>query len=415
MTANQKPYHNRVLLSKRWSKFLTNLLQLSTRLSLQQNLRLGEWFLIAVDLVLNVLNGGYRVPFNIVLQALSFYAVFGLLSCFIPVNGPLWQRRGYVALNMLLVIGTSVTPVPINLLLSWAIVKTCFLLELREVITVIILTGIAYALGSIWGLPNMYAMINDRTINDLLTPQALILSNVTFFLSGSIFSLLLSVMILVERRSRQQAETLAKEVEILSAHLERTRIARDIHDSLGHSLTTLGVQLEVAQKLRSRQPDQSFQALDTAKTLLDQCLEEVRQAIHTIQQSNFNFDQALSILVNQVKQNQSLHIDTDIKLPLLPVSIQYQIYCILCEGLTNVQRHANASHVMLQTQTTPDTIQIILADNGKGFDPTQITLGFGLQSMQERVQSLTGKLTIQSVIGHGTTLHITIHRRFEFC
>jgi signal transduction histidine kinase len=217
-------------------------------------------------------------------------------------------------------------------------------------------------------------------------------------------------MILAERKSRQQAETLAKEVEILSAHLERTRIARDIHDSLGHSLTTLGVQLEVAQKLRSRQPDQSFQALDTAKILLDQCLEEVRQAIHTIQQSNFNFDQALSILINQVKQNQSLNIETDINLPLLPISIQYQIYCIVREGLTNIQRHANASHVTLQAQTTPDNIQIILTDNGKGFDPTQITLGFGLQSMQERVQSLTGKLTIQSALGHGTTLHIKIHR-----
>jgi signal transduction histidine kinase len=410
MAVSQKPHHNRVSLSKRWSKFLANLLQLPTRLSLQQNLRLGEWFLIAVDVSLNLLNTTYRVSLSLAIQAILFYAAFGLLSCFIPVNRPLWQRRGYVALNMMLVIGTSITPVPINLLLSWTIVKTCFLLEFKEVIIVVILSGIAYALGTGLGLPNMYALVNDQTINDFLTPQALILGNLTFFLSGSIFSLLLSLMILAERKSRQQAETLAKEVEILSAHLERTRIARDIHDSLGHSLTTLGVQLEVAQKLRSRQPDQSFQALDTAKTLLDQCLEEVRQAIHTIQQSNFNFDQALSILINQVKQNQSLHIETDINLPLLSISIQYQIYCIVREGLTNVQRHANASHVMLQAQTTPDTIQIILTDNGKGFDPTQITLGFGLQCMQERVQSLTGKLVIQSAIGHGTTLHITIHR-----
>jgi signal transduction histidine kinase len=410
MAVSQKPHRHRVSLSKRWSKFLANLLQLPTRLSLQQNLRLGEWFLIAVDVSLNLLNTTYRVSLSLAIQAILFYAAFGLLSCFIPVNRPLWQRRGYVALNMMLVIGTSITPVPINLLLSWAIVKTCFLLEFKEVIIVVILSGIAYALGTGLGLPNMYALVNDQTINDFLTPQALILGNVTFFLSGSIFSLLLSLMILAERKSRQQAETLAKEVEILSAHLERTRIARDIHDSLGHSLTTLGVQLEVAQKLRSRQPDQSFQALDTAKTLLDQCLEEVRQAIHTIQQSNFNFDHALSILINQVKQNQSLHIETDVKLPLLPVSIQYQIYCILREGLTNVQRHANASHVVLQTQTTADTIQIILTDNGEGFDPAQITLGFGLQSMQERVQSLTGKLMIQSALGHGTTLHITIHR-----
>jgi signal transduction histidine kinase len=410
MAVSQKPHRHRVSLSKRWSKFLANLLQLPTRLSLQQNLRLGEWFLIAVDVSLNLLNTTYRVSLSLAIQAILFYAAFGLLSCFIPVNRPLWQRRGYVALNMMLVIGTSITPVPINLLLSWAIVKTCFLLEFKEVIIVVILSGIAYALGTGLGLPNMYALVNDQTINDFLSPQALILGNLTFFLSGSIFSLLLSLMILAERKSRQQAETLAKEVEILSAHLERTRIARDIHDSLGHSLTTLGVQLEVAQKLRSRQPDQSFQALDTAKILLDQCLEEVRQAIHTIQQSNFNFDQALSILINQVKQNQSLNIETDINLPLLPISIQYQIYCIVREGLTNIQRHANASHVTLQAQTTPDNIQIILTDNGKGFDPTQITLGFGLQSMQERVQSLTGKLTIQSALGHGTTLHIKIHR-----
>jgi signal transduction histidine kinase len=387
------------------------MIQRLKRLSLKQNLCLGEWFLIVVDFSMGLLNSGmHSVSQTFLLQAIALYAAFGLLSCFIPIDRPIQQRRLYVLVNMLLVVGSSITSSPVNLLLSWTIVKTCFLLELKEVIIAVLLTGVAYGIGSVIGLPNLYALINDRTIDDFLTPQSLIISNISFFLSGSIFSLLLSLMILAERKSRQQAETLAKEVEILSANLERARIARDIHDSLGHSLATLGVQLELAQKLRSRHPAQSSQAVDTAKQLLDQCLEDVREAIHTIHQSNFNFDQALALLIQQVKQNQSLRVRADPQFPLLPVVCQYQLFCILKEGFTNIQKHANASQVTLSTQTTSERVQIALTDNGQGFDPNQVKIGFGLQSMQERVQSLPGKFMIQSTPGQGTTLHITLYR-----
>ena len=103
--------------------------------------------------------------------------------------------------------------------------------------------------------------------------------------------LLLSFAVIAERKSRQKAEFLAKEVEALAATLERTRIARDIHDSLGHTLTTLDIQLEVAQTLRQRAPEQALQALDTAKLLASQCLADVRRAVQTMRQTNFNLNQ----------------------------------------------------------------------------------------------------------------------------
>jgi signal transduction histidine kinase len=377
-----------------------------TRLSLGRKLCLG-----AIDLCMGLINSEmYYVSQGFIFQAITLYAAFGILSFFIPIDRPIQQRRLYVAINMLLVIGSSITASPINLLLSWAIVKTCFLLELKEVIWVVVLAGAAYTLSSILSLPSLYALINNRTIEDFLTPQSLVLSNMSFFLSSSIFSLLLSLMILAERKSRQQAERLAKEVEILSANLERTRIARDIHDSLGHSLTTLGVQLELAQKLRSRQPESADHAVNTAKQLLDQCLNDVRDAIHTIHHSNFNFEQALATLIRQVAQNRSLQIQTEAQFPVLSLSSQYQLYCVLREGFTNIQKHANASQIRLFTQITPEAVKIVLADDGQGFDFAHVKLGFGLQSMQERVQSLLGELIIHSTPGQGTTLHITLYR-----
>jgi len=215
-------------------------------------------------------------------------------------------------------------------------------------------------------------------------------------------------VIIAEQKSRQKAEVLTQQVETLAATLERTRIAREIHDSLGHSLTTLDVQLELAQKLYQRDPIQAAKSLDIAKDLTNQCLSEVRRSVQTMRQTNFNLNEALSTLVEQVGRNQAFVIQLDVKLPQLPVQTSHQLYCIVQEGLTNIQKHASATVVSLKGYQTSNAIILKLTDNGQGFEVSAPHTGFGLRGMQERVHILGGELKIKSSLDEGTQIQARI-------
>lgn len=230
------------------------------------------------------------------------------------------------------------------------------------------------------------------------------------YLAVSVFVISFSSVVSAEYKSRKKAEALAEQVEILAADLERTRIARDIHDSLGHTLTNLDIQLAVAQKLRDRDPQKAFQALDTAKILSSQCIEDVSHAVKTMRDSNFDLDRALSNLIEQIRSDRALHIHWEIDLPQLPIATSHQIYCVVKEGLINIQKHAHASSVYFESKFTSQEIILQLEDDGIGFDLTASNFGSGLKGMTERVQGLGGKLNIGSSPNQGTQILVVIPR-----
>jgi signal transduction histidine kinase len=325
-----------------------------------------DWFLIGVELLLGFLNGAYTYSTEATLVGLGYFVMFAVLAYFIPLQGTLLQRRLYVLINILLLLSTTVVvvTVPTDLIFFFAVVKTCFLLDLPEVILILFLAGGAFVLGNIVSLPLWYGFIEKRGgIEYFLKPENMILSSISSYLSVCVFSVLLSGMILSERRSRNRAEALAREVETLSINLERARISRDLHDSLGHSLTTLGVQLEVAQKLRHQHPEKALQAIDTAKTLADDCLQAVRQSVQTLRPANFSLEKALESLLIKMREVNRFLLKTQISLPLLPIGVQDQVYCMIQEGFTNIQKHAQASYVELQIWHTPDALHLMLKDN----------------------------------------------------
>ncbi|MDY6897696.1 MAG: sensor histidine kinase [Cyanobacteriota bacterium] len=246
----------------------------------------------------------------------------------------------------------------------------------------------------------------------LLTLERMIPANVVpslgiYFIS-CVFVIMFCNLAIAEQKSRKKAEKLAQEVEALASKLERNRIARDIHDSLGHTLTTLDVQLELANTLAKRQPENALQALDTCKQLSSQCLVEVRRAVRTMRESTFDLSEALKTLVEQVRKNRSLDIYMEIKLPNLPLQTAHQLYCITKEGLTNIQKHADASKVTLKGETKFNNIVLEIVDDGKGFNPDSSHAGFGLKGMQERVDVLAGEMIIKSGKTKGTCIQVLI-------
>jgi signal transduction histidine kinase len=229
------------------------------------------------------------------------------------------------------------------------------------------------------------------------SPRSVILGVLSSYIGSSVLCIILSIILLSERQSRMRAENLSKEVETLSASLERSRIARDIHDSLGHLLTTLDIHLEVAQKLRDRDPNQSIDALDTAKQLSTQCLREVRNAVQSIRGTEFDLNQSLMALADRMSLTLQMHVDCHF--PSLPLQMSHQIYCIVQEALTNVQKHAQATQVRLCGYADEQAIVLSIEDNGIGFEINAPRLGFGLRGIEERTQLMGGQLMLNAESG----------------
>jgi signal transduction histidine kinase len=353
-----------------------------------------------------------QVAPNIFLKVVAFNLVFFLLSFSFPVRYPLWQRRVYVGTEIALIVIAQMMWVDLRILLYFILIKSCFLLSRREVIFAVILAGAGYLFGVIWAIPSVIqSSIEAMQLQNwkgLYKPQVIFFEVLIEYVGISLFVVLLGFVIVAEQRSRQHAEYLAREVETLATSLERSRIAREIHDSLGHILTTLSIQLELAQEMWQRDPERSLQALQNAQRLASECLDEVRRAVKTVRQKDLNLNEALHKLIQQVEQNQSIAVDADIHLPQLPLQINHQLYCIVQEGFLNIQKHAQATRIKLRAYIDSDMIFLEIEDNGKGFQLTLPHAGYGLQGMTERTHLLGGNLEIQSTPEHGTHIQVKV-------
>ncbi|MEO1402321.1 MAG: sensor histidine kinase [Cyanobacteria bacterium J06635_1] len=393
--------------------------------SIPKTLRYVEWaflFVVILRMLLLFLNKplGYE-PDTGDYIGFSVLGLLTLLSFVFPLHRRMGQRQGYVLLEIvLLLISRWFTDWGLDPFLYLVLVKSCFLLRRRDVIFTTIAAGLAWQISLAQRLYHQFSMpienIREQFEASLEAPTPLlvldmIINSTTIYIIMSLLIILLCWTVLAERKSRQQATALSQEVEVLAADLERTRIARDIHDSLGHTLTTLDVQLEVAQTLHTQEPERALQALNRAKSLSRQSLQEVRRAVSTMRHGHFDLSTALTSLVEQIQQTQtpqSLTIATQINLPNLPLQASQQLFLIIKEGLTNIQKHSQASVVKLWAQTTSEGIAVGLSDNGIGFSPEETTPGFGLRGMRERVQLLKGQMTIHSATGKGTLIQVTI-------
>lgn len=203
----------------------------------------------------------------------------------------------------------------------------------------------------------------------------------------------------------KQEQILNQRIESMATIEERNRIARDIHDSLGHSLVALNIQMETAITLWQQDPNQAYTLLVEAKQLGSLALQAVRQSV-----AQMRFDplqgQTLEIALSAL--NQEFHHTTGI-LPECCIDLSQTLshplntvlYRIVQEGLTNICKYAEATVVKIHIHSTPSDLLLVLEDNGKGFRMDESRIGYGLQGMHERTTALGGKLEIMSEPGAG--------------
>ncbi len=207
------------------------------------------------------------------------------------------------------------------------------------------------------------------------------------------------------RRALAQERELNQRIEEMTALEERNRIARDIHDSLGHSLVGLNIQMETALKLWNVDLDRAYEFLFEAKQLGSEALNAVRKSVAHIRPDPLQgqlLEKAIAALTQDFHHITGIAPECYIDLSLpFSNSVNTVVYRIVQEGLTNISKHADATAIQLQIQTTPTELSLTLQDNGRGFCIDGNQTGFGLQGVRERVLAVGGQLEITSELGNG--------------
>ncbi|GAB7046386.1 sensor histidine kinase [Catenuloplanes indicus] len=233
-------------------------------------------------------------------------------------------------------------------------------------------------------------------------------SDLLMFLIGLALTLVTAAVADDRRRGRERAEALVgelraaqRQVAELSAAAERHRLARDIHDSVGHHLTAISVQLAKAEAFRARDPVVAHRAVADARAATTRALQEVRESVGTLRTGTFSLVAAVETLAGGLT-------GTGLRVAVTRDGSEIgharptleALYRVTQEALTNACRHAGADQVRVALRFD-DAVTVEVTDNGRGFT-VGTAEGGGLRGMRERLAALGGEVRIESAPGRGT-------------
>jgi signal transduction histidine kinase len=220
-------------------------------------------------------------------------------------------------------------------------------------------------------------------------------------------------------QKNKQLEEYAQQVETLAVVEERNRMSREMHDTLGHRLTSSAVQLEAAQRLLPGQSERVTNMLGEVRQEVRQALTELRQTVGRLREpveTELDLPQALQRMVERFQSASGMQVR--LELPHEPCTMspaqRLALYRAAQEGLTNIQRHAQAAEACLRLDCSPEEVFLELHDNGRGLpmDGLETTLGFGLRGLQERAAALGGEARLENAPEGGAVLSIRLPRSF---
>jgi signal transduction histidine kinase len=211
------------------------------------------------------------------------------------------------------------------------------------------------------------------------------------------------------QEAHRKLQDYAGRVEELAAVEERNRLAREMHDTLGHRLTVAAVQLEAAQRLCSGDPERSAALVGTVREQVREALAELRRTVSALRapiEEDLQLRTALKRLVAHFEEATGLAVQQVVPddLPDLPPTHRLALYRAAQEALTNVQRHAEANQVWLVLSATDAAISLLVSDDGRGVTLTGEQEGYGLEGLRERARQLGGELHLDARRGGGTQL-----------
>lgn len=198
----------------------------------------------------------------------------------------------------------------------------------------------------------------------------------------------------LEARNRDLADRQDYEVE-LATLAERTRIAREIHDNVGHQLTRASLQTEALRVVHANEPGVAADFADVKRTV-DEALQLVRASVHALNDNATNLSVQLERIVEGVRSDSGPQIELEVLAEHAPANVANCFAAVLREALSNAMRHAHAKTITVRYMEHPSFYQLIVTDDGTGATQASsrgAAVGMGLASMRERVEALGGTFT----------------------
>lgn len=217
--------------------------------------------------------------------------------------------------------------------------------------------------------------------------------------------------------ANQQLRELAAVREELGASQERARIARELHDTLAHTLSGLSIQLEGADACWEHDPERARTIVRQAQAVVRAGLQETRRALRALRAGPVEQHGLVAALrqlatASAAAANLRLELALAPELPALLPAVEQCVYRTAQEALANVVRHAAAQTLLIQLRADAAGVELLVRDDGQGFQttPTLPADRYGLRGLRERCEALGGALVIHSELGQGTTIQLLLPR-----
>ncbi|MCL7452522.1 MAG: sensor histidine kinase [Anaerolineae bacterium] len=337
-------------------------------------------------------------------------AAIAFLQLRMPKSGsPAWQKHAYlgvhgglVAALMFLQPGWTMYPVLFMTPITWAVLS----LPLRQAVYWIAAYTVATAASFAVGINLGEGLIG------------MFLYGVLYAFLGAFAGALAradgarreSQALLAElQQAHEQLQEYAMRVEELAVVEERNRLAREMHDTLGHRLTVASVQLEAAQRLCPTDSERAAHMVGTVREQVREALGELRSTVATLRspiEADLHLRSALRRLIDHFEKATGLTVNRVLpeEMPPLPDTYRLALFRAAQEALSNIQKHAGASQVWLVLTTGDEAVTLLVSDDGRGVSRTNGQAGFGLQGLDERAGQLGGELHLEPRPGGGTQL-----------
>lgn len=363
------------------------------------------WFCAGIPLLLVRVIYPEPLPLELYIAWVLLHALFGILywnlTRYLPERSSVSTRLLYLSLLTGSALGISVVSqsnlggillLIVSILLPW-------MLSIIPAIGWLIAQNVLLAFG--------VSHIPDISLSEVSTSAG-------FFLGISLFAFMSSLVVLRQNAARDELRRVNSELRATQSLLaentriaERVRIARELHDLVGHHLTALTLNLEVVTHLVDGKVLEHVQQAHSLARLL---LADVREVVSDMRQDDMvNLADALNTLIGGVPKPQ-IHLDLPSEDVMTePQRAQVLLRCVQ-EMITNSVRHAKAHNLWIRLSMTRDGLAMSARDDGIGAD--KVAVGNGLLGMAERLKQLGGKLEIESEPGAGFALHAWLPTEF---
>jgi signal transduction histidine kinase len=287
--------------------------------------------------------------------------------------------------------------------LSVPLILTAWQYRFRQVVWFCLGTG---------ALELFLALGSERQPLAVLPELAMILTRTALFL---LIGYIVALLVEEQRRQRQdlaeanrQLVLYASTLEQLTVSRERNRLARELHDTLAHTLSGLAVHLDALATLWQPEPPRAAAMLQQALQMTRDGLNETRRAMQALRATpleELGLARAVRELAQQIAARDHLSLDMDIAEELgdVPPDVEQTFYRVAQEALENVSRHAQAQHVSLALRREGEALVLTINDDGRGFEPdlAPAERQYGLRGMTERAEMIHGELLMDSAEGQG--------------